>query len=46
VQARELVVVVLLLRHAPEAEFARVLDWLPAGDLQWCSRAARCASRD
>jgi hypothetical protein len=31
-QARELVVV--LLRHAPEAEVARVLDQLPAGDLQ------------
>ena len=29
---RELVVV--LLRHAPEAEVARVLDQLPAGDLQ------------
>jgi hypothetical protein len=31
-QARELVVA--LLRHAPEAEVARVLDQLPAGDLQ------------
>ena len=31
-QARELVVV--LLRHAPEAKVARVLDQLPAGDLQ------------
>ena len=31
-QARELVVV--LLRHAPDAEVARVLDQLPAGDLQ------------
>jgi hypothetical protein len=30
--ARELVAV--LLRHAPEAELARVLDQLPAGDLQ------------
>jgi hypothetical protein len=26
--------VVVLLRHAPEAEVARVLDQLPAGDLQ------------
>jgi hypothetical protein len=35
-QARELVVV--LLRHAPEAEVARVLDQLPAGDLQRLAR--------
>jgi hypothetical protein len=34
--ARELVVV--LLRHAPEAEVARVLDQLPAGDLQRLAR--------
>jgi hypothetical protein len=39
-QARELVVV--LLRHAPEAEVARVLDQLPAGDLQ---RLARLLAR-
>jgi hypothetical protein len=36
-QARELVVVVLL-RDAPEAEVARVLDQLPAGDLQRLAR--------
>jgi hypothetical protein len=35
-QARELVVV--LVRHAPEAEVARVLDQLPAGDLQRLAR--------
>jgi hypothetical protein len=35
-QARELVVV--LLRHAPEAEVAHVLDQLPAGDLQRLAR--------
>jgi hypothetical protein len=35
-QARELVVV--LLRHAPEAEVARVLDQLPAGELQRLAR--------
>jgi hypothetical protein len=35
-QARELVI--LLLRHAPEAEVARVLDQLPAGDLQRLAR--------
>jgi hypothetical protein len=35
-QARELVVV--LLRHAPEAEVARVLDQLPPGDLQRLAR--------
>jgi hypothetical protein len=35
-QARELVVV--LLRHAPEAEVARALDQLPAGDLQRLAR--------
>jgi hypothetical protein len=34
--ARELVV--LLLRHAPEAEVARVLDQLPAGDLHRLAR--------
>jgi hypothetical protein len=34
--ARELVVV--LLRHASEAEVARVLDQLPAGDLQRLAR--------
>jgi hypothetical protein len=34
--ARELVVV--LLRHAPEAEVARVLDLLPAGELQRLAR--------
>jgi hypothetical protein len=39
-QARELVVV--LLRHAPEAEVARVLDQLPASDLQ---RLARLLAR-
>jgi hypothetical protein len=35
-QARELVI--LLLRYAPEAEVARVLDQLPAGDLQRLAR--------
>jgi hypothetical protein len=30
--------VVVLLRHAPEAEVARVLDQLPAGDLQRLAR--------
>jgi hypothetical protein len=34
--ARELVVV--LLRHTPEAEVARVLDQLPAGELQHLAR--------
>jgi hypothetical protein len=38
-QARELVAV---LRHAPEAEVARVVDQLPAG----ACNAARSASRD
>jgi hypothetical protein len=43
-QARELVI--LLLRHAPEAEVARVLDQLPAGDLQRLARLlARAAER-
>jgi hypothetical protein len=35
-KARELVI--LLMRHAPEAEVARVLDQLPAGDLQRLAR--------
>jgi len=35
-QARELVAV--LLRHAPEADVARVLDQLPARDLQRLAR--------
>lgn len=35
-QARELVV--LLLRHAPEAEVARALDQLPDGELQHLAR--------
>ena len=35
-QARELVI--LLLRHAPEAKVTRVLDQLPAGDLQRLAR--------
>ena len=35
-QARELVV--LLLRQVPEAEVARALDQLPAGDLQRLTR--------
>jgi hypothetical protein len=43
-QARELVV--LLLRHAPEAEVARVLDQLPDGELQHLAYAlAHAAER-
>jgi hypothetical protein len=43
VQARELVVV--LLRHAPEAEVARVLDQLPAGGPATPGPAARPGRR-
>jgi hypothetical protein len=38
---------VVVLRHAPEAEVARVLDQLPAGDLQRLARLlAHAAERE